>query len=687
MVFSSVCKLEKTIHFNKKEMIENKSYLLISLLLVIFSSCQVENITCPIIPQPNSIIYNDGYFTLSKNVSVYTNFKNIKKISNWTNSLGLDKVISIPNIDIKEKSIHLFIDNDFDKEESYQITISQSTITIISGSESGLFYAIQSLIQLKENYHTKIPAMLIKDSPRFAVRCLMLDASSFYLSPTFIKKQIDAMAYYKLNRLQLLLGGEGGWRIPIQGYPNLIEKTAWRTKNNFLEMKMQGGEFCLENSENAHGGYYTHEEIQDLISYAAHRNITILPAIDLPDAHFDIASRAGLSTTEVEQKLFIKSALTSLIDLFPSEYIYIGNGKADDSFGTACESCRKKVDDINTLDQSEPYSLILQEASSFLKSKGKILITWEESLRMKLDEAPQIIAWHDKDDGINAAKRKHKTTLAPARNTSLNFYQSDPTNSPKAMSGFLPLEKVYEFNVSVTDSIISFIDGVQINMWTHNIDSEAKIEYQLYPRLLAFAEVGWTNPVQKSYLNFKQRILQANKILSKKKYNYFNISQESTRRKEQSDVITSISKYKPIIYESTFSSEFPAKGVGSLTDGIRGGWHYSDGNWQGFAGNKMSVIIDLEEETNIQQISADFIKDKTCYVYLPKVVNLYTSNDGQKFEMLGVAKNETAINDHQEYQIVNYTWSGEAKTRYVKYEAIKVDSQISWLFTDEIIIL
>lgn len=667
-----------------------KSYLLIiSLVLVLFSSCKEEDTSFPIIPYPNNIDFGNEHFTLSKEASVYTNLSNLEKVKIWLTDLDLHEVIGIQSLNQKNAGIYLFLDKNIegtDDNESYHMSISKSDITIRSKSEAGLFYGIQSLIQLKNKYRTKIPALVINDAPRFAIRSLMLDVSSFYILPAFIKKQMDIMALYKFNRLQLHLGGEGGWRINIEEYPLLVENTAWRSIKNFQEMKLLGGEFCTKDTKDAFGGYYTTNEIQDLVAYASLKNITIIPSIDLPDVHFDIAHHASLSINEEEQKHFIKSALASLIKDFPSEYIYIGNGKADDSFGTACESCRDKVDETDLLDGSEAYYSILQEASSFLKAYGKKLITWEESLRMDLPEDPTIIAWHDKVDAINAAKRKQRVIIAPANVASLNVYQSNPTQSPKAMSGFLPLEKAYEFNLSAPDSVLKYIDGVQINMWTQNVDKESDIEYQLYPRLLAFAEVGWTQVHKKSYLNFKQRIQNANNVLAKNSYNYFDIANEAIRRKEQTEPVNSLAKYKTVEYQQVFSSEFPAKGLGSLTDGIRGGWHYSDGNWQGFAGEKISVTINLEKETDIKMVSADFIKDKGGYVYLPKEINLYTSNDGVNFELLSTIKDGPYLNDNQEYQIVNYKWEGKANTHFLKFEALKTEINRSWLFTDEIII-
>jgi|GEM_PF-2156115 len=476
------------------------------------------------------------------------------------------------------------------------------------------------------------------------------------------------MADYKLNRLQWLIGGKGGWRIPISEYPELVEKTAYRSVKNFHDMVMHGGEFCTKEATNAYGGYYNKVEIQDIVAYAAERNITIVPAIDLPCAHHKLAQAANISCTDQDQVQFVKAALFSLIELFPSKYIYLGNGLADDSYGAVCESCRGKVDKNDIIDENEPYTAILREAESYLKFHGKKLIAWEESLRMGLCEDVTIVSWHDRENGFTAGTRGDNVIMSPADVSSLNFYQSNPTESPNAMSGFLLLEKVYTFNPAAPDSTKGSISGIQVNMWTHIVDSDADIEYMLYPRLLAAAEIGWTEPVRKSFPDFRKRVLKANNTLRKKSYNCFDLSNESALRPEQTKPVNSLAKYKLVNYNSMFEVEFPASGIGSLTDGVCGGWYYTDGKWQGFSGEQMSVTIDLEEQTDIKYISAAFISDVVGNVYLPVKVQIFTSNDGEKFEKLEVIKNELPA-DIEGYKIVDFGWKGNTSARYIKYEA------------------
>lgn len=663
--------------------------LIISFLSIIITSCRDKERTIfPVIPQPNNMTLSEGEFSFSDQITVHTNLINNKKISSWFGNLPIGNIHNNHKFDNPEEGLNLILDSisqSSDSDEAYEMTISQSAISIRGKSEAGLYYGVQTLIQLYNEYRNKIPVMSIIDSPRFAVRSLMLDASNFYLSPDFIKKQIDAMAHYKLNRLQWLIGGEGGWRLPISEYPELIEKTAYRSEKNTQNSIMHRGEFCTKNAPNSFGGYYTKTEIEDIVAYASERNITIVPAIDLPCAHHKLAQEANISCTDHDQVQFIKAALSCLIELFPSEYIYLGNGLADNSYGTVCKNCRSKIDKNDIIDDSEAYAVIIREAESYLKSRKKKLIAWEESLRMGLSKDATIISWHDKEDGFIAATRGYNVIMSPADISSFNFYQSNPTESPRAMSGFLPLEKIYSFNPAVQNNTKGSINGIQVNMWTHIVDSEADIEYLLYPRLLAAAEIGWTEPVRKSFIDFKQRLLKANTILRKKSYNSFDLTSESPLRPEQTKPVNSLAKYKTVYYNSMFGVEFPASGIGSLTDGLCGGWYYTDGNWQGFSGEQMSVTIDMEQQTDITYISAAFISDVVGNVYLPTEVQIFTSNDGGKFEKLESIKNKLP-SDLEDYKIVDFSWKGNTNTRYIKYVAYKIKKQSSWLFTDEIIV-
>ena len=640
-------------------MMKNNFFIFI-ISLILFSGCKYfKNDSLedsPIIPQPSTLVFNNGFFNLTAKTGLKTNLENKKQPLQWFEDIAIQQLT-----DKSENTINLSLDTDstdYNSSESYSLSITEDSIIIKGPTEVALFYGVQNVLQLYNEYGKRIPAMSITDSPRFPVRSLLLDASNHCLTLDFMKKQIDMMSYYKFNRLQWHIGCVKSWGIHLaKGFINPYE-------------------IC-----------YTKTEIKEIVNYAKKKFITIIPSIDLSYFSNNYAESVG-AKYDNEDSRYTKKLLSNIIALFPSEYIYIGNGEADNSHGTYCEGCRNKVDEELVLDEKDIRIKVLQDIESFLKSKGKKLIAWEESLRLGLSKDATMVAWHDSDDGFRASLRGYDVILSPASFSTFSYYQDNPITSPKSMSGFLPIDKVYNFNPrpsNISQEALQHIKGIQMNMWTQYIEKEEDIEYYLYPRLLAAAEMAWTTPTRKSYLNFKKRVLMATKTLKQKSYNCFDLLSESSIRPESINPVTSIVKNKKVKYLTAFSEAFPANGIISLTDGVRGGWHYKDDSrWQGFIGNGMSVLMDLEKETDIKQISTTFISDTDANVYLPKKVYIYVSNDGDSFELLdSIVKNPTK---EKNYNLEDYIWSGNVKTRFVRYEAQPINEPENWIFTDEIII-
>lgn len=665
------------------------------ILISIFTSLLLSNCTkqkqldrSPIIPQPQNLTFENGTFLFSDETSVYTNLEDHSKVLKWVKGLPIKEISTHKGSFSGSSVMSLILDTTIcnNNQEAYSIQITNDSIIIGGASENALFYGIQNIIQLYNSYGYNIPALRIEDYPRFSTRGLMLDASSHYLSVDFIKKQIDMMARYKLNNLQLLLAGTGGWRIEIPNHRSLTANTAWRTHKNYKEWIESGADFCSEDTENAYGGFYTEKDIKDLVNYASERYVNITPAIDIPHSHKQLSQAAEIAYGDRDEKQLIADILNQIIVLFPSKNIYLGNGHADETHGTACPSCRSRVDNKPVTDEYEPYASILKTAEQLLNSNGRELIAWEESLRTGLTKNANIISWHNKTEGQTAAKRNYNVIMAPAEFMTLGYYQNDPTVSGEAISGFLPLEKVYAFNPvesNMEENQIKHITGIQANMWTQFTDEYSDIEMMLYPRLLAVAEVSWTLPQRKSYLDFKIRVNNTYPTFEKESYQTFDINTEKTIRPESAESFNSLAKNKAVQYNNLFHESFPANGVISLTDGLRGGWHYRDGRWQGFMGKNMSVIIDLENETFISYISATFVSDNTSKVYLPKEVHLKVSDDGENFQIIDTIRSEYSQNIDG-YKLVDYTWQGKANARYILFEAV-IGKPGTWLFTDEII--
>jgi hexosaminidase len=670
-----------------------KALSALSLATVVFACGEpVAQRFSPIIPQPWELSFEDGSFTICRQTVVYTNLTDKNAVSEWLSGLPLDTA-AITTVAADCNSLEIILNEGLEKfgsPEACEMTVSGDGVRIEAAGLPGLFYGVQNLHQLYAHYGASLPAIRIVDRPRFAQRGLMLDLSSHYLSPRFICKQMDMMARYKLNRLQLYLGGEGGWRIPISGYESLTENTAWRTVSDYREWQRSSGKFCNADSPAACGGFYTRAEISDMVDYARARQITIVPMIDLPCVHGDVALRAAVGCTPKEEGLFVERAVAELVRLFGSEYVYIGNGEADDARGTACPSCRKRVDKERTFDRNEPHGDALRMADNLLTgTTAHKLMAWEESLRAGVSTDVAVIAWHSAQEGWEAAAKGHKVIMAPAEFVSMDTYQSDPTAAPEAMAGFLPLEKVYAFNpvrADMPEGPASNIMGIQANMWTRFANDESRIEYMLWPRLIALAEAGWSTPERKSYYDFRRRVAGAVEYLGANSYNCFDLENEMAVRPQSTEPVKSLATGKKAYYHLMFDDRYPGSGTTTLTDGQRGDWWYGgDNRWQGFMGKGVNVTIDLGGQTPVRSVFATFVKDLAGNVYLPAEVRVSVSSDGERFDPFEVITGDMP-EDTPGYHLVDFGWKGEITTRYVRYEASANKRPGSWLFLDEIVI-
>ncbi|NLX41510.1 MAG: family 20 glycosylhydrolase [Bacteroidales bacterium] len=427
-------------------------------------------------------------------------------------------------------------------DESYTVSVNKKGIEIGAVSEAGLFYAIQTLIQLTEQNPEKLPFIEIADNPRFAYRGMHLDVSRHFFSLDFLKKQIDMMAHYKLNYFHWHLTDGPGWRIEIKQYPELTNIAAWRTHSLWKEWWASGRKYTNEVAQNAYGGYYTQEEAKELVEYAAQRQITIIPEIEMPGhseevlavyPHLACTGKPYTSSEfcigNEETFIFLENVLDEIMNIFPSKYIHIGGDEAGKEHWKKCPKCQERIKNENLKDEAELQSYLIRRIEKYLHSKGRELIGWDEILEGGLEKSAIVMNWRDEKIGIEAAQIGHKVIMTPGKYTYFNSYQSSPEKEPEAMGGFLPLENVYTFN-PVPDTLsandIETIWGVQGCLWTEYIPTEDHAEYMLYPRLLALSEVAWNNSRNKSWESFKYRVNQSIPILERKGYNTFTLSKE-----------------------------------------------------------------------------------------------------------------------------------------------------------------
>lgn len=586
-------------------------------------------------------------------------------------------------------------------DESYVLDITDRKISIEAASVAGVFYALQTLGQLTDKEQATVPAVRITDEPRFAYRGIMLDVSRHFFDADFLKRQIDVLAAFKINRLHLHLTDAAGWRLQIDRYPRLTELAAWRPQRLWKEWWKGARRYVMEGTPNAYGGYYTKEEIRDLVDYARKRQITIIPEIEMPSHSEEVLTAyPELSCTHELYKPsdfcvgnektfeFLEQVLTEVMELFPSEYIHIGGDEAPKTDWRTCPRCQKRIKDEGLKDEKGLQSYLVHRIEKFLNAHGRKLLGWDEILEGGLAPNATVMSWRGTEGGIEAVKSGHQAIMTPGQYCYLDGYQDAPHTQPEAIGGYLPLSKVYSYDPvpqELTSQEQQLIIGVQGNLWAEYVPTEEHAEYMLYPRALAIAETGWTQPENKSWKRFHHKAVQVTKDLREAGYQAFPLEREFGNRPGAGEVLKHKAWNKPVTYNARYWGTYPAGGDKALTDGLRGGWNYNDGFWQGFVSQKrLDVTIDLGSLTDIQHIQADFMQICGPEVYLPAHVIISISEDGKEFTQLKEIKHKPVRNDEVTFK--TYGWEGTAKTRFIRYQALAGDEFGGVVFTDEIVV-
>ena len=613
---------------------------------------------------------------------------------NWMNFK--DSVIS----DIDVPAIRLIETqslDEIDSPEGYILVVDEKGATVKSSAPSGLFYGLQTLIQLADEGDV-LPEIEIVDYPRMEYRGMMLDVSRHWRDKEFIKKQIDAIAKLKINRLHLHLTDAAGWRIEIKQYPELNEYAAWRPQETWKEWNDAGNNYISGKSPYAHGGFLTQEDAKELVEYAAERYITIIPEIELPSHSEEVtATYPEISCTHGKQPdvcignektfEFYENVLDEIMEIFPSDYIHIGGDEASKQAWKECELCiaRMKENDIEDVDGLQSY--MIHRIEEYINSKGRNIIGWDEILEGGLTPNATVMSWRGTEGGLKAAESGNKVIMTPGGYCYLDSYQDAPATQPEAISGYLPLSKVYSYNPvpdSLAENVKSLITGIQGNLWCEYIPTAQRAEYMLYPRMLAIAEIGWSPQENRDWDDFYPRALKFNDNLQKEGYHVFDLRGEVGNRREALIEADHLGKGKKVTYNVPWWRNYNANFEKTLTDGKRGSWTYGDGLWQGFlyrGDERVDITIDLEEETEITYIGADFMQITGPGVWLPATVIISVSQDGENFRELATIEHQQK--DTSGLSFKTFAWEGKDKARYVRYIAKSLQG---CLFTDEIII-
>lgn len=513
--------------------------ILFTLIFLITSNHAYQKEIISVIPKPVKIETTNGNFKFSKQTKIWINEPSdelqklgelITSYANQSTGWKLTATTKMTH-DIPRSLLLLQLKKDFQSKEAYTLEIKPHKITISAGSGAGIFYAVQSLLQLmpinanKNNF--SVPCVLIEDSPRFQWRGMHLDVCRHFFSVEFIKKYIDVLASYKINTFHWHLTEDQGWRIEIKKYPKLTEIGAWRK----------------EADGKNYGGFYTQDQVREIVQYAKDRYINVVPEIEMPGHSLAaLASYPELSCTggpfEVgnlwgviedvycagNDKVFnfLQDVLAEVLNLFPSEYIHIGGDEVPKNRWKECLKCQARIKTEGLKDEAELQSYFIQRIEKFLNSKGRKIIGWDEILEGGLAPNAAVMSWRGIDGGIAAAKAKHNAVMSPGTHCYFDHYQG-LNGEPKAIGGYTNLEKVYSYEPvpdALTTDEAKYIMGAQANVWTEYIETTNHVEYMLLPRMLALSEVVWSPKESRDYKDFSERIEKHYDILAKKNYNF-----------------------------------------------------------------------------------------------------------------------------------------------------------------------
>lgn len=583
-------------------------------------------------------------------------------------------------------------------EEGYCLTVGSSGVDLRSRGVPGLFYGLQTLLQLQHQYGERLPGLQITDEPRFSWRGLHLDVSRHFFDKEFVKKQLRMMASLKLNRLHWHLTDGAGWRVEIDRYPLLTQVAAWRHGATWREWRNQGGRYCRFDDPNASGGYYTKSDIREVLACADSLHITVVPEIELPAHSEEVlavypelscpgqpAANGDFCIGNEQTFEFLENVLTEVMELFPSEYIHIGGDEASKQAWATCPKCRwrMKREGLRTLDELQSYAV--GRIDRFLNAHGRKLIGWDEILDGGLTPGAAVMSWRGEEGGRRAAALGHPVVMTPGAYCYFDGYQDNPMTEPQAFSGYLPLSKVYGYDPAPADMPgRELVLGVQANLWTEYISTPEQAEYMLYPRLYALAEVAWSPAGSRNYPDFHRRALIRNASARQRGYHTFDLTSEFGERPEASAPARHQAVGCRVAYATPWHASYPADGAAALVDGVRGSWSYKE-RWQGFLESDMELTLDLGSVRPIRSVVADFIQWHSAWIWLPSRVEIEISDDGQTFRSLCTVGNDYPEEaERPEYRA--FGWQGSAETRYVRYRAVSNGRPGSWLFTDEIII-
>lgn len=776
-------------------------YRLFILLLALpmLATCQPRPASPNLVPQPLSVQMVDGRFTLNAETRVYfpankpeweTAAQYFMAMAKSSANLSLTAQPFTNTIrETRQNAIYLLPDASIKGDEAYQLEVKPTVVLIKAQSAAGAFYAVQTLRQLFPptlNARMAVstepspvnaplpgisaPCCRIDDAPRFQYRGLHLDVGRHFFPVDFVKRYIDLLAAHKLNTFHWHLTEDQGWRIEIKKYPRLHTVGGCRTETLVGHYGDQPETFDGQK----HCGFYTQEEVKEVVEYAKKRFVTIVPEIEMPGhaqaalaAYPDLGCTGGpyavATTWGVHGNVFcagndkvftfLDDVLGEVCALFPGTYVHVGGDECPKDQWKKCLKCQKRMHDEKLKDEHELQSYFIRRAEQMLAKRKRKLIGWDEILEGGLAPNATVMSWRGIEGGIAAAKAGHDVIMTPGSNCYLDYYQSEGESEPLAIGGYLPLEKVYEYEpvpTELSEKEAKYILGVQGNVWTEYIDTPEKMDYMVYPRACALAEVAWTSKNLRSWPDFARRMRLHFQRLDAMGVNYAKSYYDIKARFEDGKVtLSAVDKGIEIRYTldgqepnagstlyrtpislsqtSTLKAVAIVSGVPAgktttatflihkasgkpyklttaperytggatygLTNGVTGGiksWN----NWVGIVNRDLDPVIDLGAETPVEKVKLQYVDGRGSWIYPPKRIEVYGSEDGQQFVLIAGKDIVTEAAAGNKVVPVEIATPG-ARPRYLKVVAtpfgIIPEGQPgagngAWLFVDEIIV-
>jgi len=743
-----------------------------------------------IIPQPQSVELGRGHFQFTQEtVFVITpalmparlpfleqferasGFKfAIQKAAILTNSVVIDTDKSLP-------------------KEGYTLAVTPKQISIKAADYNGTLYALQTLRQLLPNEiestelvkrNWLVPAVTITDAPQYQWRGLMLDVSRHFFPKEYILKTLDRMAMLKLNTFHFHLVDNEGWRIEIKKYPKLTEVGAWRVdqEDKLWDERTPNPANAFANPATApkkYGGFYTQEDIKEIVAYATKRGITVIPEIEMP-AHamsaiaaypelschkrpIGVPSGAVWPITDIycagqeETFDFIEEVLTEVLALFPSQYIHVGGDEATHTEWERCPKCQLRMKEHQLKNVHQLQSYFIRRIDDFLTSKGRTLVGWDEIMDGGLAENAVVMNWRGIEVGKKALAQGNPVVLTS--DCYIDNYQGLPDYEPQANAGYLPLKKLYNYNLekeALADASVerSKVLGTQANLWAEHVGSTEHSEYMLFPRLLALAEISWTNDKLKDWDSFMRRtqhfmqrmdvmgihyarsVYQVVPTVENKEGNIYlklecevpnadiryalgDASIEKGEKYTAPIAIKGTTTYKaaifsanvtntitsgqitfhkaigkPVNYSPLYHKSYQGQGKGTLTNVIRGTKNFHDGQWLGWLGDDVTLTLDLGETTEVSEVRIGAMDAQSSGIYFPERLTVALSVDGKNYREVAAQEEPCTIKGKPSLKDFVLKFNSQS-TRYLKIELKNVKTPPkgggAWLFIDEILVL